>query len=324
MANGSDLVSNALIESLLDGIDFTVPVIDMSGPLYELPSGTTSLVYQQLEKIPLSEVTTGTVDGTGVFDVLMRTVSAHVRAEYSSGRITGSEYSKVYINSIQAALGAGIQFVVQRDGALWQAITAQAAVIAAKVSLEATKIEYLNTQMRARNLQAEYALTKIKLSNEDAAYGVSKYNLETMLPEQLNALLEQIKLTKEQIEVQRAQTVNNRTDGTIVAGIMGKQKEVFTEQINLTKEQIEVQRAQTLNTRTDGITIVGSVGKQKELYTQQITSYQRDAEVKAAKMFTDAWITMKSIDEGLLPPANFENTSLNAILADIKLNNNIG
>lgn len=285
MANGSDLVSNALIESLLDGIDFTIPVINMDGALYQLPSTTDSIVYKELEKIPLSDITTGTVDGTGVFDILMRAVSTHVRAEYSSGRITGSEYSKVYIGSVQAALGASIQFVVQRDGALWQAITAQAAAIAAKVSLEATKVEYLNAQIRARNLQAEYALTKIKLSNEDAAYGVSKYTLETLLPAQLNALLEQIKLTK---------------------------------------EQIEVQRAQTLDIRTDGITIVGSVGKQKELYTQQITSYQRDAEVKAAKMFTDAWITMKSIDEGLLPPANFENTSLNAILADIKLNNNIG
>ena len=69
--------------------------------------------------------------------------------------------------------------------------------------------------------------------------------------------------------------------------------------------------------------IRGSVGKQKDLYTQQITSYQRDAEVKAAKLFTDAWITQKTIDEGLLAPGAFRNESVNVILRNIKANNNI-
>ena len=98
----------------------------------------------------------------------------------------------------------------------------------------------------------------------------------------------------------------------------------FPQQLLLLKEQTEAQRAQTLNNRSDGAAIAGLLGKQKDLYTQQITSYQRDAEVKAAKIFSDAWIVMKGIDEGLVPPDNFANASLNAILADLKTNNNIG
>ena len=66
------------------------------------------------------------------------------------------------------------------------------------------------------------------------------------------------------------------------------------------------------------------MGKQVDLYSQQITSYQRDGEVKTAKLFTDAWITMKTMDEGLLPPTNFQNTSLDAILGDLKTLNGLG
>lgn len=94
-------------------------------------------------------------------------------------------------------------------------------------------------------------------------------------------------------------------------------------QADLIREQIEVARAQTLDTRTDGTPIIGSVGKQKDLYNQQITSYQRDAEVKAAKLFTDSWITQKTLDEGLTAPSNFQNPSIDTILARIKTNNGL-
>lgn len=90
------------------------------------------------------------------------------------------------------------------------------------------------------------------------------------------------------------------------------------------KEQAEASRAQTMNTRSDGTTVItGILGKQKDLYSQQITSYQRDAEVKAAKIFTDAWITMKTIDEGLTPPPGFANASVDEVLTVIKTNNNL-
>lgn len=93
-------------------------------------------------------------------------------------------------------------------------------------------------------------------------------------------------------------------------------------QLTLVREQVEAQRAQTLNTRVDGTAVAGAMGKQRELYAQQITSYQRDAEVKAAKMFIDTWITQKTIDEGLVPPAGLNNASLQTILDVLKTNNN--
>ena len=92
----------------------------------------------------------------------------------------------------------------------------------------------------------------------------------------------------------------------------------------LIKEQTETARSQTLDTRSDGVTTVaGTVGKQKDLYTQQITSYQRDSEVKAGKFWVDAWITQKTIDEGLVPPTQFTNANVDDVLSTIKTNNNL-
>lgn len=99
--------------------------------------------------------------------------------------------------------------------------------------------------------------------------------------------------------------------------------QMLPQQLKLLTEQTEAQRAQTLDTRTDGAEVKGSVGKQKELYSQQITSYQRDAEVKASKLFTDAWITQKTIDEGLNPPNGFTNASIDTILTKLKSNNGL-
>lgn len=94
-------------------------------------------------------------------------------------------------------------------------------------------------------------------------------------------------------------------------------------QRELVTEQIEAARAQTLDTRSDGLPVTGAIGKQKELHSQQITSYKRDAELKAARPFIDAWITMKTVDEGLLPPTNFTNTSLDQILGTLKARNEL-
>lgn len=57
---------------------------------------------------------------------------------------------------------------------------------------------------------------------------------------------------------------------------------------------------------------------QIDLYKQQIISYQRDAEVKAARIFTDAWITMKTIDEGLTAPNGFVNDRIDDVLATLR------
>jgi hypothetical protein len=279
---GADTEANELFTALTAGVDFTLPVIDLTDPEFQIPVSTlpapTTLGNEHL--------TTKTIDGTGTFDVLMSSMLAHLKGEFDKGRITGAEYTKAYVNLTQTVLSNAVQFLLGKDVAYWQAVVAQnqakiaeAGVVEARVKLQIAKAQLAAVYYEANTHKANYALTKMKLSTEEAQYCIAAYNLSEIMPIQKN----------------------------------------------LVTYQSETQRAQTNDTLLDGITpVAGLIGKQKALYTQQIESYKRDSENKAAKLFTDAWITMKTIDEGLLPPTAFNNTSLDAILGDIKTNNNLG
>lgn len=154
-------------------------------------------------------------------------------------------------------------------------------------------------------------------------------------------------LVLEQVEVQRANTLDTRRDGlTPVGGVISIQKRNLTadadikdytlasqlptqvtlvgKQIDLTVEQAESERAKTMDVRADGNTVEGSVGKQKDLYDQQIDSFIKDAQHKTAKMYLDGWITQKTLDEGLTAPTQLTNNEINEVLAGVRDNNSLG
>lgn len=284
MSCGVELEANKLIQDLTANDDFSIPEIDLSGSQYQFPFGSDSALHKPVAPITLAQLTERKVGGNGAFDALMEGMGAHLKAEYEKGRITGAEYTKAYIALTEGAMSNAVSFLINRDQAFWQAQNAQVQAITALVQLETAKVQLAAVQLEAMNQRANYALTKIRLAGESVAYCTAQFNLNDMLPAQL--LLN---------EAQR----------------------------KMVSEQMEAQRAQTLNTRTDGATITGVLGKQKELYSQQITSYQRDSENKAARLFTDAWITMKTIDEGLIPPTSFQNASVDTVLTRVKLNNGL-
>jgi hypothetical protein len=292
MSYGIDTDANLLYSQLLSADQITIPPLDLTGNVFKIPSDTTSAAYQQIAPLANADMTSGSIDGVGTFDVLMQGMKAQLREEFDKGRITGAEYTKAYTSLVQTTMQFAVQYLLGRDQAYWQSVLAQTQAVTARVALEQAKIQAFTAQVEARNAAATLALTKAKLGTEDAQFGQLKYQIDTMLPAQLNQVTTQTQVTAKQV--------------TLVA------------------EQTEAQRAQTLDVRTDGQTVAGSTGMQKQLYTQQITSYKRDAEVKAAKLFTDPWITMKTIDEGLTPPNGFTNASIDTILTALKTNNSLG
>lgn len=348
MSDASDLAIT-LHDALIAGIDFDISVPDFSGPEFQAPDKTGPL-YDAIEKISPDDLTVGedSVTGDGMFDRLMKAYHSHLRKEYDANRISGQEYTKAYIALTEAAMSNATQFLLAREQSHWQAVGAQITAriaevqsVTARVELESAKMRLEVVRIEALTQQVTFALNKIRLANEDIEYRSSVFNLEEILPK--NVLM---------LDAQRAQ-VEKQTELTQTEVDLGAQKlALLTKQVagqeaqnNLTlkqienlqgeidlfpikedllSEQLEVQRAQTLDTRSDGTTpITGSVGKQKELYSQQITSYQRDAEIKASKLFTDAWVTMKTLDEGLAPPTQYSNANLDDILSTIATNNGL-
>jgi hypothetical protein len=282
--SGADVAANEIFDAVMAGVGgVDIPTVDFSGAEFQLPDPAD--LSEKIARLTNADLTEGKVGGTGTFDALMTGFNAYLKAEFDKGRITGEQYSKAFIALSEGAMGQAVQYLLGRDTAYWQAITAQqnalaaqAATITARVQLEAAKVQLASLQIEHQKNRAEYALIKLKLATEDMTYGAAKFTLDFLLPQQEQLL----------------------------------------------KEQVETARAGTMDTRTDGTTaILGSIGKQKELYSQQITSYKRDSEVKAAKIFIDAWTVMKTIDEGLLPPTNFNNTGLDEILTTLKQTNNL-
>lgn len=67
--------------------------------------------------IPASDITSGYVDGNGVFDLLMTAMGSHLQREYEEGRIKGSDYATVYLGSMQTVLQQAILFLLGRQKA---------------------------------------------------------------------------------------------------------------------------------------------------------------------------------------------------------------
>jgi hypothetical protein len=283
-----DKLAKGLHDSLLEPHSFTIPNPDLTGAEYQLPTDELPVV----DPITTEQLTTGVVNGTGVFDKLMASLVAHLQVEFKANRISGAEYTKAYTGIVSTALGTAVQFLLGKDQSYWQAALlreqaklAEIAVVNGRVNLEIAKTNLIQSAYTALTAEASYTLTKLKLATEDV-----QYSLGTKQVEQLTYTI----------------------------------AELLPQQRALLVEQVAVQRAQTRDALAGGGAVGGFIGKQMALYTQQITSYQRDAEMKALKPFMDAWITMKTVDEGFPTPESFDIEPLNELLNDIKARNNIG
>lgn len=306
LPSGADDLANTLLANLTTGITFSVPDINLGDDQFEQPESSGAL-YSTINPLVIGDLTTGVVNGTGVFDKLMTSLVAHLKVEYEANRISGAEYTKAYVGVVGAALQTATQFLMTKDQAYWgsllvqaQAKTADVGLITARIELETARVQAARVQFEAETAKVNYGLVKMKIASEDVTYS---------------------NLTK-QGEGISIQNENLTKQGV---GLDFTNSDILPKQAMLLAEQGEVQRAQTLNTRSDGVTtVVGVAGKQKDLYTQQIDSYKRDAEYKIVKVFSDAWIAQKTLDEGLTAPSQFTNTEINEVLVAARSANNLG
>lgn len=344
----ADLVLDLDIPDIVIDTDIPMPPID--GP-----------AFADVPKVTLEDLTTSEVGGSGVFDVLMRSVSAQIDYQYEKGRIQGGDFAKIYVASIEHALQQSINFLMTKDRSYWETLNAQATaqialaqrsraiadVKLAQLEMQIKRFEAVRVKLAAFTAKNEYAISKMAL--------VTSYN-QIVLSENQN------KLVGEQYEAARAQTMETRSDGTLIAGIYGIDKLVKEAQLQLSNEQVDTARAQTKDTMLNGGAIggivmeqkklvqaqvkmvneqhegargqvrgtlstgepiVGLIGSQTKLYDQQRTSYQRDAETKYAKMLLDTWTARKTIDEGVAVPAIIDTPAINTSMQTLKTNLNL-
>ena len=239
--------------------------------------------------ITLNDLTLATLDGTGVFDVLMRANKAHLEAEFKQNRIKGPEYSTVYLGSLEAVMSTALQFLLQRDknnleaGLLEQQILlAQAEVLKANAAVELLREQILNTIVERDILLGNKNKVDAEIAQLTAQTALTGQQTTNLMSEGLNipkqgAVLDGQKC-KLDAEFDLLKSTNLKT----------------AEEIQLLLWKTNTEKAQTLGMGVDDNSVIG---KQKLLYTAQTAGYQRDAEQKTADLMAKTWMARRTTDE---------------------------
>ena len=107
--------------------------------------------------LTLAELTETTLDGTGVFDTLMRANKAHLEAEFSKGRIKGTEYATVYLGSLETVMRSSMEFLLQRDKNNLEAQLLEQQILLAQVKIQQANAELAILQANLTKIPAEIA-----------------------------------------------------------------------------------------------------------------------------------------------------------------------
>lgn len=109
--------------------------------------------------ITIAELTTGSVTGTGVFDLLMASVSEQLKAELVAQRITKADYAAVYTSALSAALNTSSNFVLNKQASAKQAELLEAQKLQADAQTILTTEQKL-TQVQQTALGSQKVLTE--------------------------------------------------------------------------------------------------------------------------------------------------------------------
>ncbi|OYT55981.1 MAG: hypothetical protein B6U76_04700 [Desulfurococcales archaeon ex4484_217_2] len=112
--------------------------------------------------VTVSEDGNYTVTGEGVFDTLMATVNTQISAQFNLGRLTGAEYSAVYLGGMQAAIAESMKFILQKQ------------IAEEQTDGEAAKVDLIKRQTKGFDDDAKAKLTKQLLDSWSVAYSVAK------------------------------------------------------------------------------------------------------------------------------------------------------
>lgn len=226
--------------------------------------------------VTLPALTTATVAGTGVFDVLMAANKAHLEQEFAKNRVRGPEYATVYLGSLQAVLQNAVTFLLQKD----------------KVALEADLIsqQILLAQVQVQKANVELAILQAKLLNVPKEGVLLDKQAQELTQKIANAIIEGTVLTAQKCKL------------TAEFDVLILTKDKTIQETALLTWKTTTEKSQTLAAGVDDNSVVG---KQKSLYGAQTSGFTRDAEQKAAKIMVDTWNTRRMTDEGTV--ANVSN-----------------
>jgi len=241
---------------------------------------------------PIEEITIGVIDGSGIFDQLMKANAAQLTQEYELNRIRGAEYTKVYTASIQAIMQQAVVYALG-----WRESYNKDALIDAQIQKINAELLVLEQQASTEKLKGELLQAQIDIENL------------------------KIPLVEAQTWAERAKTADNITidvPSNPVVGIIGKQKDKTQNEIDLLEQKEKTELAQT-NDIVGGSPVDGVIGKQKELFSAQTDGFFRTAEQKLAKIMADSYSIRRTTDEELIAPGGLTDADIKDVMNEAKV-----
>ena len=181
-----------------------------------------------MSAIPISDLTQATVEGNGVFDVLMRANKAHLEAEFAKNRIKGPEYATVYLGALNQVMQTALAFVLAKEKTALEAdlLQKQIDLVQKQIEKETVTITQINAQIALLNQQrlnaeVENTVLVARECKLRAEYDLILSNVQKSAQE--TALLTQ------KVATEKAQTQAVGVDDN---SVVGKQKLLYQAQTN--------------------------------------------------------------------------------------------
>ena len=161
--------------------------------------------------VNISDITSGTVAGSGVFDTLMRAVNAQIESQYEQQRISGSDYSALYTEVLKHTMSLSVDtnFLKQKQ--------------AYELTLMERQISLAEEEIQIAVLNQDKIRADIDLTTEQTAAITKDIELKQ----------QQILLAAEEVLIAKAKLINIPKEGLV----LDKQSEQLEQQTaNLTLE----------------------------------------------------------------------------------------
>ena len=271
------------------------------------------------------DLTTGALNGKGLFDLLMGATKEHLMEEFNAQRLRGTDYSKVYLGSMESALGNSVQYLIGMGLIDAQLEKLAAETELAKFQLEKEKqllpleIEKLEADTRAteaqiRGTEAQIRLTEEQIKREKELLPLQKSQITAEVARteaQTRQINEQVKLIP--YEIQKIQKDIEATTAQIAK--LEKDKLLIQEQINESKFRVQYLlpaeksqlEAQTRKLDQEKDLVIAKTAettknllvldKQINLLQEQAAAYDKEIAVKRDKIQADSW-SAKAVADG--------------------------
>lgn len=246
----------------------------------------------------LEDLTTIDLQGSGVWDKMLRNMRVQLNDQFEKNRITGPTYGQVYAATYESTLQAAITLLLakERQALEIKQLDLQNQLTQAQIDqihdqMQKTPYEIEQIKAQTENIKTETAQTQYNIDHilPLQAAGLEfenqtrEYNLNTVLPTQVAQANKQLELTEAQIAVQN------------------KQLDLLQEQVNQAKAQTNyyAQKVITEKAQTDA-TVIGDgsvIDVQVELMNAQKDGYKRNAEQQAAQIMSNTWNVRRQTDE---------------------------